>query len=351
MRVLKRKICLFQIKLDEVLLNNINYYQIPINLISSYQNVGMQSDLVTDWVGGKHYSNQMYTLYNDKLYNLNESISTYGNFDECNKEFSFDNENWTKIDFKGNSVDVQISAIAESRLAEFKLACSTDNMGNALHGIIEGDYTDYINSNKKMLLPYKAMTVVNVTDTDVSYMINGEKKYYMFGNILTNIGDNEDAVTFVYYIGAIMKLVNEKYEIQNEDVAIKYTETYKKIAKVENFYINDKAWFEIQYYDLEPLNAITTTIVNTNTKVTTPIANITYKDVATYNNNQSINSGIVLDENVGIAYPTKINNTIIISRGGSNYFERHLILSNIKTFEALEQYSNGFMKIIDNNNL
>ena len=351
MRVLKRKICLFQIKLDEVSLNNINYYQIPINLISSYQNVGMQSDLVTDWVGGKHYSNQMYTLYNDELYTLNESISTYGNFDECNKEFSFDNENWTKIDFNGNTANAVIDAIAESRLTEFQLICSTDNIGNTLHGIIEGDYTDYENYRKIMEFPYKANTVINVTDTDVPYIVNNEKHYYIFGNILKEINVNGDTVEFIYYIGAIMKLVNEKYEIQNEDVAIKYTETYKKIAKVENFYINDKTWFEIQYYDLEPLNAITTTIVNTNTKVTTPIANITYKDVATYNNNQSINSGIVLDENVGIAYPTKINNTIIISRGGSNYFERHLILSNIKTFEALEQYSNGFMKIIDNNNL
>lgn len=365
MRVIKKKYSFNNIHL----IANNKQYIIPISLISSYQNVGLQSDLIKDWVNGECYSNQIWTQYNNEIYELKDTVATCGQFDDCLKEINFNHDEWNKINFGktkcliGNDSSHEI--LAESRLAEFQLLYSTDNMGNTLHGIIDGDYTDYEpiegQEAKIMNYPYKQNTIVNASSTDISYVVNGEKNYKIFANILSDIIENDDIVTFIYNIGAILYLnENNEYVIENqlqtnsENIItaspIVYTEQYQITIESELFFKNKDSWFEIKYKKLTPLNTKTYQVSSSNSKVTIPMARIRYDDYASYNNTVH-NLGIVLDENVHISLPHNLTKEVGIVRGTSNYYERHLILGNVKNFEALQQYSNGYFKIIDNNNL
>lgn len=362
MRLIRKKYCLHKIAIS----SENNKYSIPLNLTASYQNIGLQSNLVKDWVNGECYSNQIWVNYNDEVYELKNGISSCGQFDDCSKEIYFDQKEWNKLNFgKTNELIGQKNSVfGESRLTEFQLLCSTDNMGNTLHGIIDGDYTQYENGKLTMTYPYKPNTIINISTLDEPYLVNGEKKYKIFANILTDVIEDEtdNTVTFTYYIGAILHLEDNKYVIENDSnsvnnsaSAIRYTEKYQITIENELFFKNRNTWFEIKYKNLVPINTYTYQVSDTNNKTTSPIANLYYFDSATYNkievDKEYHNLGIVLDENLGISYPSNMTKEVSIERGVSNYYERHLILGNVKTFEALQQYSNGYFKIIDNNNL
>ena len=51
---------------------------------------------------------------------------------------------------------------------------------------------------------------------------------------------------------------------------------------------------------------------------------------------------------LGIAAPQSVKGDIYIDRGINAAFEKHLKLGEITSMEALEQYTNGYFKIMNN---
>ena len=52
--------------------------------------------------------------------------------------------------------------------------------------------------------------------------------------------------------------------------------------------------------------------------------------------------------NIGVVSLPAIESEVNIDRGNSAAFEKHLKLGEVTSFEALENYSNGYFKIMEN---
>lgn len=63
------------------------------------------------------------------------------------------------------------------------------------------------------------------------------------------------------------------------------------------------------------------------------------------NNNSIVTPKIKLDYLIGVINEPKINIDVFIDRGSNSSFERHMKLGDIKSFDDLESYGNGYYKI------
>ena len=98
------------------------------------------------------------------------------------------------------------------------------------------------------------------------------------------------------------------------------------------------------YYET-PLAAFKTEINLINADLTTNYSG--YIDMDTYNNIH-VTPTLKQEYMLGISSLENIDSDIYIERGINAAFEKHLKLGEVTSLEALEQYSNGYFKIIEN---
>lgn len=109
--------------------------------------------------------------------------------------------------------------------------------------------------------------------------------------------------------------------------------------------MNDIEGDEYKTYFEAPLAAFKTEINLINDNLYTNFSN--YKDMKPYNN---IHVAPVFKQEymLGISSLENVDSDIYIERGINAAFEKHLKLGEVTSLEALEQYSNGYFKIINN---
>ena len=190
----------------------------------------------------------------------------------------------------------------------------------------------------------------------------------------------------VYYVGATLvrrkgKNFNLSYDDQICNYGVEYKETVRFVKENREYYlskqkkifnvipmIREKIFthsisYPIYVYKLtQELETIYDTEYDTSYSV--PKAEFKFKiniysggtstfdekfskDMAKHNNMQVFPT-FREEYRMGMASIENVDSDIYINRGINAAFERHLKLQEVKTLEALEQYSNGYFKIMDN---
>lgn len=298
-----------------------------------------------------------------------------------------------------------LSGTTESKLSCFLSAnLAVDNIGNKLPGLLqESDKDKYW-----LTLPYKPKTIVHITrendvDTEGVESSEGEevKKekiwcdylesitfYYSdsFGNRLAfveydyykdDIGSIESELKkqlsgstsddtfgsehflvsdlkceFKYYMGCV--IISKKnadgtydYSIEDGNSGVTYYDNVTLMKKQCEFYLNNTSFYMMNYYDMifETKNYTDGTYGH---NVTVPISKFICK-MNSFDNDNYVNFPLIREEyKLGSSSHEKIESDIYINRGTARAIDNHIKLMEVRSLESLEQYGNGYFKIIKN---
>lgn len=298
-----------------------------------------------------------------------------------------------------------LSGTTESKLSCFlSTNLAVDNIGNKLPGLLqESDKDKYW-----LTLPYKPKTIVHITrenDVDTEGVESGEgeevKKekiwcdylesitfYYSdsFGNRLAfvdydyykdDIGSIESELKkqlsgstsddtfgsehflvsdlkceFKYHMGCV--IISKKnadgtydYSIEDGNSGVTYYDNVTLMKKQCEFYLNNTSFYMMNYYDMifETKNYTDDTYGH---NVTVPISKFICK-MNSFDNDNYVNFPLIREEyKLGSSSHEKIESDIYINRGTARAIDNHIKLMEVRSLESLEQYGNGYFKIIKN---
>ena len=284
-----------------------------------------------------------------------------------------------------------LSGNTESKLSCFLSAnLEVDNIGNKLPGLLQES-----NKNKSWLtLPYKPKTIVHITTENEDKVwcdyLESITFYYSdsFGNRLAEekYKDNYDNLDisliesilkekfsrstsddtfgsehflvsdlkceFKYHMGCvIIKKKNADgtydYSIENGNSGVTYHDNVTLIKKQCEFYLNNTSFYMMNYYDMvfDTKNYTDDTYGH---NVTVPIAKFSCK-MNSFDNDNYVNFPLIREEyKLGSSSHEKIESDIYINRGTARAIDNHIKLMEVRSLESLEQYGNGYFKIIKN---
>lgn len=248
--------------------------------------------------------------------------------DVINDENTKKNENISE-----NYSNVVIQTKGESKIRSLINRKATFIGRNVLYKSINGNsYQELVDSEQ----PFQKLKVKNIQQ-----VIKKDNHYEVIGDSIININynDNEGIVTYEYVIGGKFKINNNKYECignnpfdnKNTDIyGIWYKETFP-LSSNESGICVDLTSCEITY---------TFDDIDYDRKNFIMCNDIKY----TQNNATYTNDPIFYDEKMlGLALPLKENYNVAIDRGSTRAFERHLQLTEIKTWQDMENYRNGLL--------
>lgn len=295
----------------------------------------------------------------------------------------------------------KITGYTESKLSSFisNMDFVYDNIGNKLPGLFKKTSDEeYVEPTEGTLLelPYKAMTPIRLTniyndntitdnfwgdylDTIVLYYadLNNQpitKKINLTSNL--SLQDVIDELTleleekqnqgklmceFTYYMGCTLSIKHNNDNSLQIDIlenGVKYIDKVELTKKSFKYYLDDYNFYNLYYYDLiyDKLSYYNDTY-NFNSSVPKSTFTIQITSFFTNNNNKLVFS----NDNGWVDFPVfreeyKIGNSslknveenIYIDRGISRAIDYHIKLMEVNSLESLEQYGNGFFKIISN---
>ena len=171
----------------------------------------------------------------------------------------------------------------------------------------------------------------------------------------TNVISNGLQCNVTYNIGATLKMnVDENgsttYTIDESDYGVQYTETVEFVkTKVEYYLGTDNVSYPIYIYKLKQGEGEKASFM-------ARIDIFDDKIVDNYSEREGMEkyNGIEFCPtftrafNIGVVSLPAIESEVNIDRGNSAAFEKHLKLGEVTSFEALENYSNGYFKIMEN---
>lgn len=338
---------------------------------------------------GYYDENDKETYFDDVIDNeivLNHWICNSDN--KSIKDLNIDgyNKNWPNVYVYDKNLkewiwiypDSKIVSNLESKLQSLRrYKKSYDDNGNELPGVV----TYSMNNNEKVLnenleFIFTVGEVHNLSETydekeGITYYHGDviEEISYSKDNIsFTDKKDNANYIKFIYYIGVRLfekeDENGEKYwSIYDENNmyydGTKYEEIYNiTIDKYEDgididgkkhHIIYDEVDFESNYnivynedLDFAPIK----TIFSTATSSVNELFSKNYIN-DTYN---VINAPLYKEEYMlGISTPIKRDINVYIDRGINAAFERHLILSEINTYQDMQNYKNDYFNFAENN--
>ena len=281
-----------------------------------------------------------------------------------------------------------LSGKTESKLSCFLSAnLEVDNIGNKLPGLLQES-----NKDKSWLtLPYKPKTIVHITTEDENKVwcdyLESITFYYSdsFGNRLVKKEYNDDLdissveselkgdlsrstsddtfgsehflvsdlkCEFKYHMGCIIERNKNDdgiydYSIEDGKSGVTYYDNVTLIKKQCEFYLNNTSFYMMNYYDMifETKNYTDDTYGH---NVTVPIAKFSCK-MNSFDNDNYVNFPLIREEyKLGSSSHEKIESDIYINRGTARAIDNHIKLMEVRSLESLEQYGNGYFKIIKN---
>ena len=281
-----------------------------------------------------------------------------------------------------------LSGTTESKLSCFLSSnLEVDNIGNKLPGLLQES-----NKNKSWLtLPHKPKTIVHITtenddkvwcdylesitfyysdsfgnkvakieyedDLDISSVesklkeqLSGSTSDDMFGSEHFLVSDLK--CEFKYHMGCIIiRTTNSdstySYSIEDGKSGVTYYDNVTLIKKQCEFYLNNTSFYMMNYYDMifETKNYTDDTYGH---NVTVPIAKFSCK-MNSFDNDNYVNFPLIREEyKLGSSSHEKIESDIYINRGTARAIDNHIKLMEVRSLESLEQYGNGYFKIIKN---
>lgn len=178
----------------------------------------------------------------------------------------------------------------------------------------------------------------------------------------TNVISNGLQCDITYNIGATLKMnVDENgsttYTIDESDYGVQYTETVEFVkTKVEYYLGTDNVSYPIYIYKLKQgegekasfnarIDIFSKLVENNNVKI---VGNYSESEGMEKYNGIEFCPTFTRAFNIGVVSLPAIESEVNIDRGNSAAFEKHLKLGEVTSFEALENYSNGYFKIMEN---
>ena len=247
-----------------------------------------------------------------------------------------------------------------------------DNEGNVIQSTVKsGGTQDYKTSLQAIHASQAARRVIENDVNNYEVIFDGEDIY----------------CDVTYYVGATLGLISGGtyylaysggVETNNYNYGVEYKETVKFVKENREYYLkkligkqipttfNSPSAHTVSYpiyvykltqemtdieadgyntYFESPLAAFKTEINLISGDLTSNYSG--YADMDTYNNIH-VSPTLKQEYMLGISSLENIDSDIYIERGINAAFERHLKLGEVTSLEALEQYSNGYFKIIEN---
>lgn len=336
------------------------YVNIPIAITSEIDDIGVMFNDDQEWIAGHKYELGDIVTYDGVTYQSTISNNT-GVYDEYYDEVYFDtlNENgdivltnWEEYfdlgDMETPDMNKVIKAEAVSQLSKFKTKrkCYTDDgvemMGSIPYYVLGDVRQIKTNSDGEVILdlPFIANFPLNVRTE------NGES----FGDILYEVTEEEgNIIRFRYALNAKLNndntikkpIFDSNGNITNGDdlTGMHYEEAYIFSWQSSLEYLDENIYrthYRVVNYDLNVDNGSSIPI----------LSRVIYKAQNVWNYEKSITNKLYRkDYLVGLSeYPTeKID--IVMDRGLSHAFERHLMLCETNTFDDLKNYKNNYFNL------
>jgi hypothetical protein len=323
--------------------NLVPYVDIPLTLSCDIEDLGVMFNDEQEWIAGNKYNIGDIVTYNDVSYIATKENNGVYNakydevyFDTLNSNNEIVLTNWQEyLDLGNFSVEKIIEGEAVSQLKSFRTTrkCYTDN-GFMLDGMLpykEGT-TELIKNNNgyvELLPPFLVGVPFSVTTDD-----NGDK----YGDILYEITEEEEnVIRFKYVIGG--KLNRDGSYTINANDGIHYNEAY--------LYSWQEVRDEIDGNPVKMKYRLINFSLNVDNGSTFPIlSKVRYKAQDVWNNDAAITVPTFRkDYLIGMMeYPTE-DVDIVIDRGLSHAFEKHLMLTETNTFNDLKNYKNNYFNL------
>ena len=342
---------------NEIIHDHMPYCDIPIALTQDIEDLGLAFSGEQEWIEGNKYDMGDIVSYNGLTY-MSTIDSNYGVYDEKYDEVYFDKlnnngeivlSNWEEyVEDSGEQTIIEGESTSQLNTFRTKRGCYTDN-GYELEGILPYNYDeiDFSSDETAQLvvdeygyvtldLPFIYKKVLNISKDD-----KGQK----YGDVLYDIIDKEDdkTLTFRYVIGLKLR-DDETYVIPDEkDIenfyGIYYQETYLYSTQETREIVDGKP-VKIRYkainYDLN--------VENGSTKVI--LSKIKYRSNDVWNADFAITAPIYRkDYLIGMSEQPMTDVNIVIDRGLSHAFEKHLMLTETNTFNDLKNYKNNYFNL------
>ena len=323
--------------------NLIPYVDIPLTLSCDIEDLGIMFNDEQEWIAGNKYNIGDIVIYNDASYIATKENNGVYNakydevyFDTLNSNNEIVLSNWQEyLDLENFSVEKIIEGEAVSQLKSFRTTrkCYTDN-GYMLDGMLpykEGT-TELIKNNNgyvELLPPFLVSVPFSVTTDD-----NGDK----YGDVLYEITEEEgNVIRFKYVIGGKLNR-DGSYTINTND-GIHYNEAY--------LYSWQEVRDEIDENPVKMRYKLINFSLNVDNGSTFPIlSKVRYKAQDVWNNDAAITVPTFRkDYLIGMMeYPTE-DVDVVIDRGLSHAFEKHLMLTETNTFNDLKNYKNNYFNL------
>lgn len=344
------------------------------------KDLGYKETYINYFVPGELYTKGTIVTYNNRSYIcIND---TRGEWNPVYEEYEFDYNNFNLLveDYSSIQMDIddQIVGTTNSKLNGFKRKKNYLNLSGSIEvPMIGRDWLYYYRIGS--LGHYETATdnlgniVIIDGETRNENIGQKEKHLLAYGDIITDItyDDTEKTITFKYVIGCnlMAELIdieidddgNSKYKYgdyeynPDDEHGLICEETYHydidgdidELIKNNDFdnYVRSEEipndyLFKKMEFDLEDNMEMFTTIYNgTVTTYNYPITNFTAD--LTLPKDSLMAPTTHIDYLTGISYIPHINKDVFVNRGNASAWERHMKLGEVKTFEDLENYSNG----------
>lgn len=365
-------------------------YSLSINIISSYNDLGMVNTYMEYWDPEKIYENGDYVIYNDRTYICIDSTHCR-EWDDVIEKYVFNEDGWEEQIINGS--DVIIEGKTNSKLSGFKAGKNYISVDNIIEtpGYNE-DWLWYYNIGDISYVETSTDELGNIIIEDGrtrNLNINEIEKYLLaYGNVLTDITYENNKLTFTYVIGAHLQaelkeiIINDdgtkcyhydnfQYDSSDKYHGVVYTEIYTVLKGgeldklVEKDLFNDyvtthKLLFsDVQNDDLMEIDdeynisyirfkcPFMLKLLSVNRGVNNINTNFNYLPSSfqvqiNAARNEELHMPITkLDYFTGTTYQPQIQADVHVNRGNATAWERHIKLGEVKTFQAMLDYANG----------
>lgn len=395
----------FKSKYDEMVGKSEYFYQlgcledthinIPISIVSDINDLGVRTPYMDYWKPGEEYPQGMVVIYNDRSYVCD--VDNAGSvWDTVTEQYVFDEVSFSLI---GESDDtVELRGTTDSRLKAFrKTPRYIDIIGHESDTPEGKDWLCFYKVGT--IVNYSSVTdeygniELNEGSTRTIVVGDTQEGLMAYGDILADITVNSDdrTITFTYVIGANLKgkltnveniegvrdkkryyYSNFQYNPNDDMHGVVFTETYpyEENGEIDYFYNLDTGLFDYFIAKNDNSAAYQTDMFIYHGQVGTCLAlarcefitepnlchtyvmvdgvEVPYSYISSNYIVTAASSSETIDvptfsedKYIGITYPPDIDQDVFISRGNAASWERHIKLSEVRSFDDLENYANG----------
>lgn len=379
------------------------YSNITVMLGSSITDLGIYDLYENRWIAGKTYIKGEIVTYKDPITLIDDSYvcieeeGSAGRYDSEREMTFFPFDCFKKINDETNVIKdyyedgVPKDDYNENRLVKFEKAIDdkephtlyTESNLKAVRRsksyLNARNITEYPPKGEDWLFYYREGTVNNIQtiqDELGNISVFGERaktegniedKLYAYGDVLLGVKVEGDEIIFDYVLGAHLKATLEKirkdidgneiyeygkFEYDEKDPfhGVRYKETHLKDTSDPDW----EQWspesgldyLKCAFFESSNREVV---VMEDCDNVVKYVAELAEYSFANETKQDYMHSPLMrTDAMIGVSYKPKLDIDIYISRGNAAAFEKHIKLSEVKTMEDLENYSNGSFFNIQN---